>query len=57
MMAQFTTMALGACASTKVVLAGYSQGAEQVHGALMNLQMGQVSVCYYFRGYWGWRRG
>lgn len=45
MMAQFTTMALQACPSTKVVLAGYSQGAEQVHGALMNLNAGQVSVC------------
>jgi cutinase len=44
MMAQFTQMALQACPSTKVVLAGYSQGAEQVHGALMNLQAGQVSV-------------
>jgi len=43
-MAMFTNMALQACPSTKVVLAGYSQGAQQVHGALMNLQPGQVSV-------------
>jgi cutinase len=43
-MANLTNMALAACPNTKVVLAGYSQGAEQVHGALMNLNAGQVSV-------------
>ena len=43
-MAQLTQQALKACPSTKVVLAGYSQGAEQVHGALMNLQSGNVAV-------------
>ena len=43
-MAQLTNQALSNCATTKVVLAGYSQGAQQVHGALMNLQPGQASV-------------
>ena len=43
-MAQLTQQVLQACPSTKVVLAGYSQGAEQVHGALMNLQSGNIAV-------------
>jgi len=30
------------------VLAGYSQGAEQVHGALDNLQQGQVAAALTF---------
>lgn len=37
--------ALSQCATTKVAIAGYSQGAEVVHGCLQNVQMGQVSVC------------
>jgi hypothetical protein len=44
MMANLTNAALAACPQTQVVLAGYSQGAEQVHGALENLQQGQVAV-------------
>ena len=47
-MAQLTSQALQKCPNTKVVLAGYSQGAEQVHGALQNLDpstAGKVSVC------------
>ncbi|CAD0101382.1 unnamed protein product [Aureobasidium mustum] len=42
-MASLTQQALSKCPDTKVILAGYSQGAEQVHGALINLQNGQVS--------------
>jgi len=43
-MASLTQQVLGKCPDTKVILAGYSQGAEQVHGALINLQNGQVAV-------------
>lgn len=45
-MARLTRLALSNCPDTQVVLAGYSQGAQQVHGALLNLQRGQVSVSY-----------
>jgi cutinase len=45
-MAMFTNMALQQCPSTKVVLSGYSQGAEETRGALMNLQTGQVAVSF-----------
>jgi cutinase len=48
-MANLTQQALAACPQTQVVLAGYSQGAEQVHGALENLQQGQVAVCSSFQ--------
>jgi cutinase len=37
-MAMFAEKAVQQCPSTKVVLSGYSQGAQQVHGALLNLQ-------------------
>ncbi|KAG9584463.1 cutinase-domain-containing protein, partial [Aureobasidium melanogenum] len=47
-MASLTQQVLSKCPDTKVILAGYSQGAEQVHGALMNLQSGQVSVALTF---------
>lgn len=43
-MASLTQQVLSKYPDTKVILAGYSQGAEQVHGALMNLQNGQVAV-------------
>ena len=43
-MASLTQQVLSKCPDTKVILAGYSQGAEQVHGALQNLQNGQVAV-------------
>ncbi|KEQ70521.1 cutinase, partial [Aureobasidium namibiae CBS 147.97] len=43
-MASLTQQVLGKCPDTKVILAGYSQGAEQVHGALINLQNGQVAL-------------
>jgi cutinase len=43
-MASLTQQVLSKCPDTKVILAGYSQGAEQVHGALINLQSGQVAV-------------
>ncbi|KIW05457.1 uncharacterized protein PV09_03346 [Verruconis gallopava] len=36
-MAMFSQKVATACPSSKVVLSGYSQGAEQVRGALMNL--------------------
>lgn len=32
------------CPSSKIIIGGYSQGAQQVHGALLNLQQGQVDV-------------
>ncbi|THY96587.1 cutinase-domain-containing protein [Aureobasidium pullulans] len=47
-MASLTQQALSKCPDTKVILAGYSQGAEQVHGALQNLQNGQVAVALTF---------
>jgi hypothetical protein len=37
-MALLVNQAVKNCSSTKIVLSGYSQGAEQVHGALQNLQ-------------------
>lgn len=43
-MAMLATQALAACPNTKVVLSGYSQGAEQVRGALMNMPQGKVAV-------------
>lgn len=43
-MADLTEKALQNCPETKVILAGYSQGAEQVRGALQNLEEGQVAV-------------
>jgi cutinase len=46
-MASLTQQVLSKCPDTKVILAGYSQGAEQVHGALINLQNGQVAVSFY----------
>jgi cutinase len=36
-MAEMAKTAFKSCPKTNVVLSGYSQGAEQVHGALMNL--------------------
>ncbi|EKG13583.1 hypothetical protein MPH_09279 [Macrophomina phaseolina MS6] len=35
--AQLVKQAVSKCPDTKIVLAGYSQGAQQVHGCLMNL--------------------
>jgi cutinase len=37
-MASMATKVLKECPESNVVLSGYSQGAEQVHGALMNLE-------------------
>lgn len=36
--------ALAACPNTKIVLSGYSQGAEQVRGALINMPSNKVAV-------------
>ncbi|KAI4737988.1 cutinase-domain-containing protein [Aureobasidium sp. EXF-12298] len=47
-MASLTQQVLSKCPDTKVILAGYSQGAEQVHGALINLQNGQVAAALTF---------
>ncbi|KAI5194115.1 cutinase-domain-containing protein [Aureobasidium subglaciale] len=47
-MVSLTQQALKKCPNTKVILAGYSQGAEQVHGALQNLKDGQVAVALTF---------
>ncbi|KAI4854097.1 cutinase-domain-containing protein [Aureobasidium sp. EXF-8845] len=47
-MASLAQQVLSKCPDTKVVLAGYSQGAEQVHGALINLQNGQVAAAITF---------
>ena len=46
--AVLTQQALQNCPQTKVVLGGYSQGAEQVHGAMLNLgpQGADISVCH-----------
>jgi cutinase len=43
-MAMLAAMAVAACPNTKVVLSGYSQGAEQVRGALMNMPNNKVAV-------------
>jgi cutinase len=43
-MAMLANKAIAACPNTKVVLSGYSQGAEQVRGALMNLPGNKVAV-------------
>ena len=40
---------LSFCPSTRIVIAGYSQGAQQVHGCLLRLtqtQANSVKVCY-----------
>ena len=42
-MAMFAAKAVQQCATTKLVLSGYSQGAEQVHGALLNMQPATTS--------------
>jgi hypothetical protein len=46
-MADMVKNAFKSCPRTNVVLSGYSQGAEQVHGALMNLgaEGTKVTVC------------
>lgn len=43
-MASLAKQALSSCPTTKIILAGYSQGAEQVHGALQDLSTDQVTV-------------
>jgi cutinase len=43
-MVMMATTALAACPNTKVVLSGYSQGAEQVRGALIDMPAGKVAV-------------
>jgi hypothetical protein len=50
-MAEMVKTAFKSCPRTNVVLSGYSQGAEQVHGALMNLgaEGTKVTVCYLLR--------
>ncbi|KAF2397744.1 cutinase-domain-containing protein [Trichodelitschia bisporula] len=40
-MAKMAKEALAACPDTKIILSGYSQGAEQVHGALMKTNLGE----------------
>ncbi|KAI9703916.1 MAG: hypothetical protein M1820_005698 [Bogoriella megaspora] len=42
-MAQLAAQAVQQCPSTKVVLSGYSQGAQQVHGALLNMDAATTS--------------
>ncbi|KAF2089968.1 carbohydrate esterase family 5 protein [Saccharata proteae CBS 121410] len=41
-MASLTKQALSQCPKTQIVLAGYSQGAQQVHGCLMDLEDAQI---------------
>ncbi|GME35746.1 putative cutinase [Neofusicoccum parvum] len=41
--AQLVGQALQKCPDTQIVLGGYSQGAQQVHGCLMNLDSSQAS--------------
>jgi cutinase len=43
-MVMLAAMAVAACPNTKIVLSGYSQGAEQVRGALMNMPNNKVAV-------------
>lgn len=45
-MAKYIKQIKSTCASTKVVLGGYSQGAQQVHGALIDVSEGMVDVSY-----------
>lgn len=45
-MAKLAQMARTKCPKTKIVLSGYSQGAEQVRGALMNMPNGMAAVSY-----------
>jgi cutinase len=40
-MAAMAKAVMGRCPNTKIVLGGYSQGAEQVHGALFSKNLGQ----------------
>lgn len=47
-MAMFAAKAVQQCPTTKLVLSGYSQGAQQVHGALLNMDQAttsKVAVC------------
>ncbi|KAL1637698.1 hypothetical protein SLS58_009123 [Diplodia intermedia] len=41
--AQLVQQAVAKCPQTKIVLAGYSQGAQQVHGCLMDLSAGEAA--------------
>lgn len=43
-MAKLVTQLKSSCPDSKVIISGYSQGAQQVHGALMNLKQGDVDV-------------
>jgi cutinase len=43
-MAMLAMMATVTCPNTKIVLSGYSQGAEQVRGALMNMPSNKIAV-------------
>ena len=43
-MASKAKMASANCPNTQIVLSGYSQGAEQVHGALANMPAGVAKV-------------
>ena len=47
-MANIAKATLASCPTTKIVLAGYSQGAEQVHGALVNMgaDAQKITVCF-----------
>jgi hypothetical protein len=48
-MAQMAKQVMSRCPTTRIVLGGYSQGAEQVHGALAKKNLGQdgarIAVC------------
>lgn len=41
---QLVKQAQSKCPSSKIILAGYSQGAQQVHGAMIGLSDGEVDV-------------
>lgn len=43
-MATLVNQVKSKCPDTKVIIGGYSQGAQQVHGALINLKQGDVAV-------------
>lgn len=43
-MASLATQALEQCPTTRIVLSGYSQGAEVVHSAIMGLKLSLSSI-------------
>jgi Cutinase len=63
-MAEMAKQVMSKCPTTRIILGGYSQGAEQVHGALARKNLGQdgarIAVCPFTSIslfsvlFWGW---